>query len=267
MNDELTLSDLGILAKRRLQALQLDAECGLPFRLAELWLRLRAGHWRLCEAFAAGTRWYASVEATPAGAVEQRSRSGLAMLEDVLLGQSSKVVAIERNLSPSAVAYAMRTVLDGIGLGCRLRGVPQILMLSARLSRSASSHDVGARIARLPGSPHEAWVISTRRPQLELLDSLSRAERAVILQVLDGCDYKQIANTRKTSLRTVANQVTMSFRKLGVSGRAELVDRLLQHSLGTDSSQTSPRVRALCSARARRISRHAQVAVAASAAG
>jgi DNA-binding CsgD family transcriptional regulator len=257
-------------SQARLHALKHDAEHGMPFPLAELWPRLRAGHWRLGDAFADANRWYVLVEATPLGSgVEPRSRSGLAMLEDVLLGQTSKVVAIERNLSPSAVAYAMRTVLDSIGLDCRLRGVPQILMLSARLSKTSNSQAPAARIARVSGSRFQTWVISTRCPKLDLLDSLSPAERAVMLQVLDGCDYKHIASTRKVSLRTVANQVTMSFRKLGVSGRAELVDRVLQHSLGADTNQASPSLRSAPTRRAaRRFARQLpRVAVAASAAG
>jgi DNA-binding CsgD family transcriptional regulator len=250
MNDELTRSDLLCFnPEARMQALQRDAAQGMPFQLAELWLRLRSGEWRLRDAFSERGHWYAVVEATAPGTeCERRSRSGLAMLEQVLLGQTSKVVAIERNLSPSAVASAMRTVLDSIGLDCRLRGVPQILMLSARLSRSPSGQVPqvpSARIAGLAAATRATWVVSTRCPRFDMLDALSRAERAVMLQVLDGCDYKQIASARKTSLRTVANQVTMAFRKLGVSGRAELVDRLLQCSLGTPGGRPAPpRVRA-----------------------
>lgn len=224
---------LGPRGEGRARAVAADAEQGMPFPLAELWSQLRAGEWRMCDAFAEDGRWYALVASIPPASAERRSQAGFAMLEQVLLGQTSKVVAMERKLSPSAVAYAMRSALDSIGLGCRLRGVPQILMLSARLSRSPTSHAAVARIARVRGSKRDAWIISTRCPSMNLLDSLSQAERAVMLQLLEGRDYKHIASTRNTSLRTVANQVTTSFRKLGVSGRAELVDRLLQCSFGT----------------------------------
>jgi len=259
MNDEFTLSDLAsVTSEARTRAMQSDEAQSAVFQLAELWLRIRAGEWRLRDAFSHAGRWYALVEATPFRTESERRRgSGLSMLEEVLLGQTSKCVAIDRNLSPSAVAYAMRTVLDSIGLGCRLRGVPQILMLSARLSRHPKLEAAPARIARL-STCHETWVISTRCPKLDLLDPLSRAERAVMLQLLDGCDYRQIARARKTSLRTVANQVTMSFRKLGVSGRAELVDRLLQRSLGTHAGRPNPRLR---------VARSTHVAVAASSVG
>lgn len=258
MNDDLGRSDpASARLEARARAVRSDAAEGAPFQLAELWSRVRAGEWRLRDAFSDPGRWYALVETTPyRGESERRRGSGLSMFEQVLLGQTSKVVAIERNLSPSAVAYAMRSVLDSIGLGCRLRGVPQILMLSARLAQEPPREVVAARIARVAAS-HDTWVVSTRCPKLDLLNALSRAERAVMLQLLDGCDYKQIARTRKTSLRTVANQVTMSFRKLGVSGRAELVDRLLERSLGTTVVK-KPRLRPM---------RSAQVAVAASSVG
>lgn len=266
MHQELTLSELaspaphalGRITEERARALAADTAYGMPFPLAELWLRLRAGTWRVCDAFAEGSRWYALVEpiATTSSA-GRRSRSGVDMLEQVLLGQTSKVVAIERNLSPSAVAYVMRGVLDSIGLGCRLRGVPPILMMSVRLTHSRSSQAPAARIAALPDSARGASVISTSCPSLELLNSLSQAERCVMLQLLDGRDYKQIASTRNTSLRTVANQVTTAFRKLGVSGRAELVDRLLQCSLGAYPGAH----------RRQRMLRQTQVAVAHSAAG
>lgn len=258
MNDELSLSDpASATLDARMRAVRSDATDSAPFQLAELWLRVRAGEWRLRDAFSEPGRWYALVETTPYRTESERRRgTGLSMFEQVLLGQTSKVVAIERNLSPSAVAYSMRTVLDSIGLGCRLRGVPQILMLSARLAQEPHREAVAARIARVAAS-HDTWVIGTHCPKLDLLNTLSRAERAVMLQLLDGCDYKQIARARNTSLRTVANQVTMAFRKLGVSGRAELVDRLLQRSLGTKTVK-KPRLRTV---------RAAQVAVAASAGG
>jgi DNA-binding CsgD family transcriptional regulator len=235
----------GSAAEREL-AVECDGTAGQPFRLSELWQQLRAAEWCLRDAFSERDRWYAIVGAGRFRGESERARcSGMAMLEDVLLGQTSKVVAIDRNLSASAVAYTLRGVLDGMGLSCRLRGVPQLLMLAARLARSPQ-YDIGsARIARLPTERRDGWVISVRRPKLDLLDALSRAERQVMLQVLDGCDYKQIAQVRRTSVRTVANQVTMSFRKLEVSGRAEVVDLVLNRAMaayvsGSAGQKTQP---------------------------
>jgi DNA-binding NarL/FixJ family response regulator len=55
---------------------------------------------------------------------------------------------------------------------------------------------------------------------------LTAAERAVTRGLLRGLSYEQIARERKTSVRTVANQVAASFRKLQVHSRAELVYRI-----------------------------------------
>jgi DNA-binding CsgD family transcriptional regulator len=53
--------------------------------------------------------------------------------------------------------------------------------------------------------------------------SLSAAERAVALALIEGRTNAEIAAARKTSIRTVANQIVSAYRKLGVHSRRELV--------------------------------------------
>jgi DNA-binding CsgD family transcriptional regulator len=55
---------------------------------------------------------------------------------------------------------------------------------------------------------------------------LPAAELAVIRQLVEGHSYAEIAAERGTSTRTIANQITAVFRRLRVSGRNELVQRL-----------------------------------------
>jgi DNA-binding CsgD family transcriptional regulator len=52
---------------------------------------------------------------------------------------------------------------------------------------------------------------------------LSAAEREVARAALEGRSNAEIAALRGTSVRTVANQLQSIFRKLGVSGRTELI--------------------------------------------
>jgi DNA-binding NarL/FixJ family response regulator len=52
---------------------------------------------------------------------------------------------------------------------------------------------------------------------------LTGAEVAVLQLIVDGKSNKEIALERRTSLRTVANQVANIFKKIGVSSRRELV--------------------------------------------
>ena len=58
------------------------------------------------------------------------------------------------------------------------------------------------------------------------VSGLSRAEFAVAERLLRGHSNARIARARKTSARTVANQVASIFRKLGVRSRRELLARL-----------------------------------------
>src|SRR5688572_32550121 len=60
----------------------------------------------------------------------------------------------------------------------------------------------------------------------EVPASLTQAERAVALLVLDGRTDAEIATARGVSKRTVANQIAAVFRKVGVSSRVELAARL-----------------------------------------
>jgi DNA-binding NarL/FixJ family response regulator len=68
------------------------------------------------------------------------------------------------------------------------------------------------------------------------LAKLTAAENSVASAVLSGRSNRDIALARRTSLRTVANQVAALYRKLGVGSRAELA--LL-------CSATGPRVRSV----------------------
>lgn len=51
---------------------------------------------------------------------------------------------------------------------------------------------------------------------------LTAAEREVTALLLEGASNAEIAATRRTSERTVANQVASILRKLGVAGRSEV---------------------------------------------
>lgn len=68
-----------------------------------------------------------------------------------------------------------------------------------------------------------AVVIFSYRIDHRLLVGLTEAEREVVLGAFQGLSNKEIADARQRSVRTVANQLTGAFRKLGVQSRRELV--------------------------------------------
>jgi DNA-binding CsgD family transcriptional regulator len=65
-------------------------------------------------------------------------------------------------------------------------------------------------------------VLSYPLPTVERCKLLTRAERDVLALLLSGLSNAEIARQRRTSVRTVANQVASIFDKLGVSSRSEL---------------------------------------------
>jgi DNA-binding NarL/FixJ family response regulator len=78
----------------------------------------------------------------------------------------------------------------------------------------------------------ERRVLSAPRPDRQLDRLLPAAELAVIRRLVEGLSYAEIAAERGTSTRTIANQITAVFRRLRVSGRNELVQRLFLEQSG-----------------------------------
>jgi DNA-binding NarL/FixJ family response regulator len=52
---------------------------------------------------------------------------------------------------------------------------------------------------------------------------LTHVEREVVRRIVEGCSNAGIAAARGVSPRTIANQVSVIFRKLGVGSRRELI--------------------------------------------
>jgi DNA-binding NarL/FixJ family response regulator len=71
--------------------------------------------------------------------------------------------------------------------------------------------------------PGERLLLRYRCPTWRLPQTLSAAERSVVLDLLGGASRRDIALSRGTSPRTVANQMASIFRKLRVGSRVELL--------------------------------------------
>ena len=70
--------------------------------------------------------------------------------------------------------------------------------------------------------------------------NLTDAEASILSAILLGKSGRQIAGERRTSIRTVANQVAALYRKLQVTSRTELVQRLLQDALAANAARNLP---------------------------
>lgn len=58
--------------------------------------------------------------------------------------------------------------------------------------------------------------------------NLSSREQEVILEVIHGLEYQDIAKKLFISLETVRSHIKNSYRKIGVSSRAEAIARILK---------------------------------------
>lgn len=148
----------------------------------------------------------------------------LEIIELVLSGVGQNCIAIDMDLAPSTVALNARQGLVDLGVGARPSRVHPLLMLMATAARRRIL--VSGSVSFVQSDRGEFRVIDVPRPGQRLGESLPAAERAVIELLIEGCCYVEIAERRRTAVRTVANQIAAAFRRLNVSGRSELIQRL-----------------------------------------
>jgi len=89
---------------------------------------------------------------------------------------------------------------------------------------------VECRRSTIPLAGLQYTVTSAPRPERSLGHLLTRSEQEVLRLLIEGKAYQEVAALRRTSQRTVANQVASAFRKLNVSGRIDLLGKALAMS-------------------------------------
>jgi DNA-binding NarL/FixJ family response regulator len=217
----------------RAAATALDAASTRELSLSLLGRELARGVSRVVDGFFSDSRCYLVLSLDTDRVPTPIEGRRLEILEGVLAGLRQKNIAMDRKLAPSTVALNSRLALEGLGAVGKPSRAHPLLMLAARAACEPAL--ALARCASLVGADaRELRVISRPRPDLTLERVLPAAEMAVIRSLVEGLSYQEIARERGTSTRTVANQISAVFRRLHVSGRNELVQRLFfAGSLGT----------------------------------
>jgi DNA-binding CsgD family transcriptional regulator len=199
-------------------------------KLAAVWEELVAGTAKINGWSHADDRWsmqvthYPDLASAPLlpGAPSALRPRDVEILEHALLCGARKLVAVEVGLSCSSIAVIMQTCFHFMGLSCLPSRIPGLVVAAAHARR----HEAPSVQARLRGrleARAARQTITVPRPDRALASWLAPAEHAVINLLIEGMSYAEIAQARQTSIRTVANQVASGFRRLGVSGRAELL--------------------------------------------
>jgi DNA-binding NarL/FixJ family response regulator len=213
----------------RLAAIAADASATTTLSLSLLWLDLTRGTSTVVDAFFSEERCYLVLGLKTSGRPVEGQR--FEILEAMLGGLRQKNIAIDLVLAPSTVALHCMRALSSLGLNGKPSRAHPLLMLAATAFNSGAV--VLARCSTVVGrDDRELRVIAMPRSDLQLADIVPPAELVVIRWLVEGFTYEDIAKKRGTSVRTVANQISSVFRRLDVSGRNELVQRLFSGEAG-----------------------------------
>lgn len=217
------LSEPNAQVPLRVAAVAADLNASSSINLSLLWRELARGTSRTEDGFFSDERCYLVTSFKTGSALPIEGRR-LEILETVLGGSRQKNVAIDLHLAPSTVALNSRLALESLGVTSKPSRAHPLLMLAAR---AVSEPTLAlARISSFTSDQRELRVVSIPRPDQRLRQVLPPAELAVIRLLVEGLSYQEIAKLRGTSMRTIANQITSVFRRLNVSGRNDLVQRL-----------------------------------------
>lgn len=198
-------------------------------RLGWLWEELATERSRAVDTFCHDGRGFVILQSTNELGCEfplLNARS-LALFQRVLLGAPQKVIAIELGVSPSLVAATASHCAHAMGFGCSATKIPFLLLMAARAC-SEPAPRVAARRASFTHEGTDYQVVSAARPEASEWRLLSPAEREVVELLVERRTNAEIGRLRRTSARTVANQITSVQRKLGARGRSEILNRLIR---------------------------------------
>ena len=165
-------------------------------------------------------------------------------LQDVLCGKPQKTVAIELGICASTLTTALGKVLQGMGIAGSLSRVPIALALLAQAARHPDRLSV--TVYGDPQAFGQSCLVRIERRDNLLACDLTACEFAVTSRLLEGRTHQQVARERGVSTRTVANQLSAVFRKLGTSGRFDLLRITVERRGGegvtrNDGVQSAPR--------------------------
>ncbi len=222
-----TLACISLEARDALRhsAVATDARSTEEVDLSRCWRDLARGYYTVADGFFSQERCYLVLVPVAEANAQPVEGRRLEIVEAVLSGLPQKNVASDFHLAPSTIALNSRLALESLGVTCKPSRAHPLLMLAARLAVESRQGFVRCSSA-MSREGNELRVLSTPRPDRYLDKLLPTAELAVIRRLIEGLSYADIAAERHTSTRTIANQITAVFRRLRVSGRNELVQRL-----------------------------------------
>jgi DNA-binding NarL/FixJ family response regulator len=194
-------------------------------RLSELWSKLRDGRVALAEHFVTQRASYAALQVrSESEAVEHRLTPPQAeVFQRLIAGERQNAIAIELAISPAAVTLRAQRCIQMLGLDCKLSCLPLFLIMAALTASRGVGQGQVATIECVRDGNAGAALYRVARADLVLSATLSTAEQEIARMIVEGRSLPAIAGARRTTERTVSNQLRSIFGKLGVTGRLELI--------------------------------------------
>lgn len=206
----------------------LDQSASERTPLSFVWTDLVSGRFRVHACFFSELRSFLVLRPEPlTDRVDRRlSARKVRVLERILLGEGQKAVALSLSVAPSTVTLLTGECLRAMGLDCGTSRIPSPLVMAAYAAKGLTNYRHGTLSDVIFGD-RQFRVIGLPRPDVTLPERLSRNEVSVVRSLVEGKCHAEIARAQDKSQRTVANQLASAFHKLEVSGRAELLSRLI----------------------------------------
>ena len=223
---------------RREGAVVADETRGTPADLRAVWASLVDGRCKIADSFSARGRSYLVLESALSTELRPLAVELRVTFEGVVAHGSLKIVASELGYTISTIAMRAKAALAFIGLGCPFSRAPTLIILAVHAAHGANLL-ADVRESELHGPEGTFRVLSTANLGLSVANRLSPGENAVVGEWLEGRSHAEVALVRRTSSRTVANQISTASRKLGVSGRLDFIRRLAIARLATSPVRIS----------------------------
>jgi DNA-binding NarL/FixJ family response regulator len=224
---DVTMSDELSAPEDFLRYAAADDGDGAAVDCASIWRDLVAGRTLITHAFHRQNRAFFAIRRHD-GVRSRLTVRNLGILQRILLGADQKVVAYDLRFSNSTITTALKQALEAIGLRCNPSKVPALLVMLAHSAQGDNQRGQW-RLAELDSAGSRYQLLSAPVTEPNFARTLSPAVRAVVQMRIEGNSHAEIAARRRTSRRTVANQLAAAFQRLGVSGRSDLVELLVRH--------------------------------------
>jgi DNA-binding NarL/FixJ family response regulator len=221
-----------------------------PTDAVAIWDDVVTGRWSLLEEFDSnGERCFVARQNEPdtpgSPALSARERQ---IVAHASRGYSNKHIAYELGLCSSTVAAQLTSAARKLGVSSRetllhafavLGGAPDRATEDEGAPAQRQDDDPTIRVIQFRHDDHEYALIRIAiTPRLP--SSLTTAEAAVATLAIEGLSNAAIARQRKTSVRTVANQLRSIYSKLEVGSRRQLRSRFSVQRGVPDEAPTSP---------------------------